>query len=244
MWPLKPEETLNMKTSYQYFTNMEGEEWVLFSIPSSQERYFNGKNCINLKFQLAYQLPHTHLMHPELTTKFREERGFNNLILLLSFTLKPRFQKTQIIWMVPKPKKTTWLGSALLLSLLPFLMPGYFVDFLLLSQHWSWRMSAQASQSLTAINREGEQVFHNTQVVNSSIIQIMTAADKKRTVCPDSLSHLRDGTILCMSKSDQTPSTALSQALPRNEVRSSLARASLTANLLILPPAQDLKGKK
>lgn len=65
-------------------------------------------------------------------------------------------------------------------------------------------MSAEASQSLTAINREREQVFHNTQAVNSAIIQIMTAADKKRTVHSGSLSHVRDGTILCMLKSDKT----------------------------------------
>lgn len=105
-------------------------------------------------------------------------------------------------------------------------------------------MSAEASPSLTAINREGEQVFHNTQVVNSSIIQIMTAADKKRTVQPASLSYLRDGTVLCVSKSHQTLSTALSQALPRNEVQPSPARASLTVNLLILPSVKDLKGEK
>lgn len=74
---------------------MEGKEWALFSISSSWERYFNNKNCINLKFQLAHQLPHTRLMP---TAKYREERGFKHLILLLLFTLKPHDQKTQSEW--------------------------------------------------------------------------------------------------------------------------------------------------
>lgn len=51
-------------------------------------------------------------------------------------------------------------------------------------------------------------------------------------------------TILCTSKSEQTLSTALSNALPRNEVWQSPARASLTANGLVLSSAKDLKGNK
>lgn len=49
-------------------------------------------------------------MHPELTTKFREERGFKHLILLLLFTLKPHFQKTQRTWMVPVTQKDHLVG--------------------------------------------------------------------------------------------------------------------------------------
>lgn len=51
-------------------------------------------------------------------------------------------------------------------------------------------------------------------------------------------------TILCMSKSEQTLSTALSKALPRNEVRQSPSRASLAANGLILSSAKDLREKE
>lgn len=66
---------------------MEEKEQVLLSNFSSPwESYFNNKNCINLQFQLAYQLSHTYPIHPETKNKLREERGICLLFILKPYT--------------------------------------------------------------------------------------------------------------------------------------------------------------
>lgn len=74
----------------------------------------------------------------------------------------------------------------------------------------------------------------------------MTAADIKKknhqenpqNCMPWQSKTSKRWTVLCMSKSNQTLSIALSKALPKNDIQSP-ARALLTANGLILSSPKD-----